>query len=149
MVGAVAEEADHDAVEALHLVGQRRAGGDRDAARDDAVGAEVAGGDVGDVHRAAAAAAVAGLLAEQLGHHLLEVGALGDAVAVAAVGRGDRVVGAQGEAGAGGRGLLADREVHGAVHQAAGEQVVDGLLEAADAPHGPDDVARCVGAGDR
>ena len=46
----------------LHLVGQRGAGGDRDAAGDDAVGAEVAGGDVGDVHRAAAAAAVAGLL---------------------------------------------------------------------------------------
>src|SRR5690606_38697562 len=45
--GAVAVEADGDAAVAGEPVGQPGAGGDRDAARDDAVGAEVPGGDVG------------------------------------------------------------------------------------------------------
>ena len=68
---------------------ERRAGRDAHAAADDAVRAEDAGVDVGDVHRAALALAVAGRLAEQLGHHQRRVAALGDAVAVAAVGAGD------------------------------------------------------------
>ena len=51
--------------------------------------------DIGDVHRAAAAAAIAVFLAEELGEHALRIGALGDAVAVAAMRRGDLVVVAQ------------------------------------------------------
>ena len=90
---------------------------------------------VGDVHGAAPAAAVAGVAGQQLGHHAAEVGPLGDAVAVPAVGRGDDVVVAQGQAGAGGRRLLADGQVHGPVEQAAGEHLVDRLLEPADGPH--------------
>ena len=70
---------------------QRRADRDRQAAADDAVGAEVALGHVGDVHRAAAAVAIAVLAAEELGEHAADLGALGDAVAVAAMGRGDLV----------------------------------------------------------
>src|SRR4029077_5027916 len=60
-------------------------------AADDAVGAEHALGQVGDVHRAALAVAAAGLAAVDLGHHLADVHALGDAVAVAAMGAGDGV----------------------------------------------------------
>jgi hypothetical protein len=56
-------------------------------------------------------------------------------MAVPAVGRGDDVIIAQGQARAGGRGLLADRQVHRAVQQAAGEHLVHGLLEPADHPH--------------
>src|SRR5690606_15741383 len=71
--GPVAVEAHGDLPVAGELVGQPGAGGDGHAAGDDAVGAEVAGGDVGDVHRPAAAAAVAGVLGQQLGHHSPQV----------------------------------------------------------------------------
>jgi hypothetical protein len=44
------------------------------------------------VHRPALAPAIAFLLAQQFAEHLLEFGALGHAMAVAAMGRGDLVV---------------------------------------------------------
>jgi hypothetical protein len=47
---------------------------------------------VGDVHRPALAPAIALLLAEKLAEHLLELRALGDAMAVPAMGRGDAVI---------------------------------------------------------
>ena len=58
--GAVAEEAEHDSVAVLQLLGQRGAGGDGDVAADDAGGTQVALLHIGDVHGAAAAHAVAG-----------------------------------------------------------------------------------------
>ncbi len=58
---------------------------------DDRVGAEIAVILIGDMHRAALAAAVALDLAEQLAEHLLELGALGDAVPVPAMRGGDFV----------------------------------------------------------
>src|SRR5205823_459990 len=116
--GAVAEEADRDLVGAPDLRRQGRAGRDAHPAADDAVGPEDAPVDVGDVHAAALALAVAGRLAEQLSHHQLDVAALGDAVAVAAVGAGDEVVLAQGGAGADPDRLFADVGVAGAAHDA-------------------------------
>ena len=156
-------------------VGQGRAGGDRHAAADDGVGAEVADGEVGDVHPAAAAVAVAVVLAEQFAdgaidvvfqrrfdqvfvlgglavrHALAELlvghladgdGALGEAVAVAAVGAGDVVGQLQRAAGAGGGAFLADRDVRRAavVEVAdrlvgAGAQLDDHLFEFADDQH--------------
>src|SRR5918911_1122421 len=89
---AVAEEADGDLLGTAHLRGHRRSGRDARRAADDRVRAEVAILVVGDVHRAALAAAVPGLLAEQLGEHAVDRGALGEAVAVAAVRGGDVVV---------------------------------------------------------
>ena len=50
----------------------------------DAVGPEHVEVEVADVHRPALAVAVAGRLPHELGHHLPEVAALGDEVAVAA-----------------------------------------------------------------
>ena len=91
--GAVAEEADDDRVLALQAQAVGRADGEGGRARDDRVGAEHALLDRGDVHAAAAAAAVAVLAADDLGHHPAQVEALGDAVAVAAVGARDVVVG--------------------------------------------------------
>ena len=88
---ALAEEADRDAVGAAAL--RREA---RRRSRCPAEPPTIALAPrlpfcvVGDVHRAALAAAVALLLAEQLREHRPGVGALGDAVAVAAVGGGDR-----------------------------------------------------------
>ena len=72
-VGAVAGEAADHAVVAEVAGRQRRAGGDRHAAADDRVGAEVADREVGDVHRAAAAAAIAVVLAEQLADGAVDV----------------------------------------------------------------------------
>src|SRR5256885_2630393 len=62
--GAVAEEARGDLTAAAHLGRERGAGGDAGGTADDGVGAEVARLRIRDVHRAALAAAVARLLAE-------------------------------------------------------------------------------------
>ena len=88
-----------------------------------------------DVHRAAAAAVGAAVLGHQLGEHAERVEALGQAVAVAAMSRGDDVVGAQRPAGADSRGFLADREVDEARDLAVAVERGDALLEAADDEH--------------
>ena len=134
---AVAEESDADRAVAAHLVGQRRAGADADAGADDAVRAEDVEVEVGDVHRAAEAFAIAGDAPHQLGHHLGERGALGDAVAVAAMMAHDEIVLAERGAGARGHRLLPDVAVGRPLHQAFLEQVDHALVEAADAQHGP------------
>jgi hypothetical protein len=72
------------------LARKRRAGGDPHGPADDGVGAQIAVALVGDVHRPALAPAIAFLLAQQFAEHLLELGALGHAMPVAAMGRGDR-----------------------------------------------------------
>ena len=75
------------------------------------------------------------VLAHQLGEHPERVEALGQAVAVAAVGRGDDVVGPQRPARADRRGLLADREVHEAGDLAVAVERGHPLLEPADQQH--------------
>lgn len=97
---AIAEEGHGDLGALAQLHGGGRARGDGEAGADDAVGAEDSHGQVGDVHRSAAAAAAAVGAAEQFGEHLAHVGAFGQDVSVASVGGGDDVVGAQGCAGA-------------------------------------------------
>ena len=89
--GAVTEEGHGDVFPVLHLDGQAAAGGDGDATAHDGVSAQIALGEVGDVHRAAAALAVAGGLAHQLRQGPVQLCALGDAVAVPPV-RGCDVV---------------------------------------------------------
>ena len=128
--GAVAEEADGHPAGAERLGGERRAAGQRDAAADDAVGAEHPFVDVGDVHRAALALADAGRLAHQLGHHAGDVDALGDAVTVAAVGRGDEVVVGQVGADADRDGLLAGVKKNGETRgRAAGDFQAGGSVK--------------------
>ena len=112
---------------------------------DDPVGAEHADAEIGDVHRAALALAVAGLPPVELGHHAVEVGALGDAVAVAAMRRDDPVAAIERGADADGDRLLADVAVHDAV-DLAGEIIGRGaLLEAADGEHLAQHLALLVG----
>ena len=96
-----------------------------DPGADDAVGAQDAQLRPGDVHGAALALAVAGGLAVQLGHHAAHLAALGDDVAVAAVGAGDVVVVVEGGAHADRHRLLAQVQVHEAGQLAGGEQVLD------------------------
>ena len=136
LVGAaVAGEGDRDLVGVPDLGGQADAADQRRAAADDAVGAEHPFRQVGDVHRAALAVAEAVALAVDLGHHALDVAALGDRVAVAAMRAGDVVVGAEVGADAGRDRLLARVEMHEARDLAGGELGVQALLELADRAH--------------
>jgi hypothetical protein len=90
---------------------------------------------VGDVHRAALAAAVALLLAEELAEHTVDRRALRQAVAVTAVGARDVVVAAKRLADADGDGFLADVEMSEPWHLRASVELVDALLEGADPLH--------------
>ena len=134
--GAVAEEHHGDLVVLQdHLVGQGGTGGQVVAAAHDAVGAQHAHGEVSNVHGAAAALAQAGLLAVDLSHHAVHIGALGHAVTMAAVSGLDHVILPQGGAHAGGNGFLADVQVDKARDLTRQEIVLDGLLELADGAH--------------
>jgi hypothetical protein len=126
-----------------------RAHRNRQPGRHHAVGAQHADRKIRDVHRAALAAVEAGGLAEQLGHHAAQVRALGQRVAVPAVGGGEVVGGMQVRADAGGHRLLPGGQVQRPAHQArrAGGALAvgadaalagdfGGVLECPDAHHG-------------
>src|SRR6056297_945708 len=134
---ALAEEADGDVAVAAPLGAQGGAGGDAGAAADDGVGAQVAVLLVGDVHAPALATAVAVAAPEQLREHPVQRSALRDAVAVAAVGAGDRVLAAQRLAHADRHRLLAGVHVRQAGHARGEIEVVGVLLEHPDALHLP------------
>ena len=87
----VAKEAGGHVVTFCDYGRQGRPGRDRQSGADDAIGAKDAQGKVNDVHRAALAFAIAGALAINLRHHLGQLAAFGDQVAMAAMGRGDTV----------------------------------------------------------
>ena len=90
------------------------------------------------MHRAALAVAQPAILAEDLQHHALDVAALGDAVAMAAMGAGDVVaLGAELLADADGAGFLAGIEMHEAGDLAVRELDMQPLLELADRTHPP------------
>jgi hypothetical protein len=131
----VAEEDHADAIEALRLDAHAHADGDRKTAGDDAVRAEVAAFHVGDVHRAAAAVAIAVFLAEELGEHPRRIGAFGDAMAVAAMRGKNVVVASEFECCADRTRFLPDRQMHRAVDQAAHVACFGGLFELADQLH--------------
>ena len=134
---AVAEERDREGAVAPELGGGGRSDGDREPGGDDAVRAEDADRGVGDVHRSAAPAVRALVLAHQLGEHAEGVEPLRQAVPVAAVGGRDHVVGTERPAGADGRGLLPDRQVHEAGNGLRPVEDGHALLEAADHEHAP------------
>ena len=135
--GTVAEEHHGDLIVLQdHLVGESRTGGQVVAAAHDAVGAQHAHGEISDVHGTAAALAQAFLLAVNLSHHTLDIGTLGHAVAVAAVGGLDHIVLAEGGADTGGDSLLTDIQVNEARNLTGQEIMLDGLLELADGAHG-------------
>ena len=129
---AVAEEAHGHVAPALHLGGQRRPAGDRQAAPDDAIGAEHAHREVGDVHGAALALAIAVHPPEQLRHHAADVGALGDAMAMAPVGADHAVAHGQGRAHPDRHGLLAHVGMHRAVDLPGHPQLDGQLVELPD-----------------
>src|SRR5271170_7829678 len=135
VVGAVAEEGDRHRPGAALLGAERSADSDRNAAPDDAVRAEIAFAQVGDMHRAAAPVAIAGLSAEEFCIHASDIGAFGDAMTMTAMRRSDVVRIGQGRANADRRRLLANRKMHRTVAEAAHIGVLGGFLEAADQMH--------------
>jgi hypothetical protein len=97
------------------------------------------------VHGAALALAVPGLTPIELGHHAVEIGALGDAMAVAAMGGDDAVVRRERRAHPDCHRLLADIAMHHAVDPASHIVGRGALLEAADGEHLPQHLALPVG----
>ena len=146
---AVPEHADGDRILALVLGGESQARRDREVAADDAIAAHEAALGVEDVHRPAAAARAAVLAAEELGHHVLRVGAAGDRVTVGAVSADQVVVGPHHRRRADDRRLLPDRQVQ----EAAGLRLLvlaaRLLLEAANERHGLEQLAAGVRVGKR
>src|SRR5207245_10074733 len=136
LVGAaVAEEGDDHVVGLPELRRERRARADWHAGGHDPVAAQDVQVERRDVHRAAEAAAVAVLPAHELRHHAVHARALRDAVAVTAVGADDVVALAEGRAGAGRHGLLADVAVRRALDEPGVEELNRLLVEAADLDH--------------
>ena len=97
-----------------------------------ALAPEIAGVLIGDMHGAAFAAAVAGFLAEQFGEHFVHRCALGEAMAVAAVGAGNVIIPAQRFTHAHGNRFFADIEMSQTRHLGAEIKLVDLLFEQTD-----------------
>ncbi len=149
---AVAEVVDGEVGRAAVPLRPRVARGHRGAAADDRVGAERARLEPLQVHRAAAAAAVALGEAEDLGERALQHGLqlgrderrevergprdvrdrLGEELVVPAMGSVDGVGRAEADDRADRAALLADARVGGAVHEALARELEHGLLEGAD-----------------
>src|SRR5581483_5944172 len=142
--GSVPEETGDDAVAALQAQPVRGADGERARAADDRVRAEHALLHRRDVHAAAAPPAVAVLAADDLRHHPPQVETLGDTVTVAAVGARDQVVGTERRADTDGDRLHADVRVHRAADELLLEQLHRAQLEAADPPHGEEQLLQLL-----
>ena len=104
---------------------------------DDAVAAQDVEREIGDVHRAAEPLAVAGALAEHLGHHPPQVRTRCDQVPVRAVVPDEVVRLAHHARGADGDRLLADAAVGRAEDDTLLEELGCALLEDADQAHPP------------
>jgi len=125
---------------------QGRPAGKRRAGAEDAVRAHHAFGQIRDMHGSAFSAARTGRLAENFGHHLVHIDTLGNAMAVAAVGRRDPIVVIEMAHDPGGRGFLAGIEVNEAGNFAVGKTRVNAFFELADGAHRPIDVQQPVPA---
>ena len=115
--------------------GRRRSDGDRQPGRHDAIRPEDADAGIGNVHGATTTPVGAGVLAHQLREHPERSEAFGEAVPMAAMGRGDDVGRAQGPACPNGRSLLAGREMDEPGYLAVAIERGHSLLEAADHQH--------------
>jgi hypothetical protein len=134
---AVAEEGERDGAGPALAGGEGGADRDRQVGADDRERAERPDRDVGQVHRAALAAAEPTLAAEDLGEGPIERRAHRQHRAVPAVGAGHRVALGKRRAGAGRDRLLPLAEVGGPAHQALREEALDPFLEGADLDHSP------------
>ena len=135
--GPVSEEGDRHAVVAAQTSGERGTDGDRQPSADDPVCTQHSDRGIGDVHRAAAAAARTRVTSEQLGEHRAHVHSLGEAVTMASVGRRDVVGRSQWPATPDRRRFLPDADVHESRYFGRLVQFRHPFLETADAQHAP------------
>ena len=119
----------------LQLRGERRAGGGRDRAADDAEAADQPLLERDDVHGAAAAAVRAGLPTQELGQERRLVDAEGERCAVTAVRGGNGVARDEHVADADRHRLLALVEMRRPLDLVGEEEPVDRILEQPDAQH--------------
>ena len=131
---AVAEEGDGDLLGLAAAKGQRIAHGERNGRADHGRSADHIVAHVDEMHRAAFAAGNAGRFAVELGHHALEIAALGEIGGVPAIGRRDDIAGLQRVAHADSDELLPDREMNRAFDLVAGVDARNLLLDAANPP---------------
>ena len=131
------KETDHDLAAAALLDGETDAGGDGQAAADDAVGANDALAEISNVHGAALALAVARRAAKEFGEHIPDVAPLGNDVAVAAVGAGDVIRRLQCGARAHRHSLLSLGKVQETVQLAGLEELLGSVFETSNQSHAP------------
>ena len=135
IAGTIAEETHDHLIGTAHIGGIGSASGQADATTDNAVSAQDAQIEIGNVHRAALALAIAGGLAQQFGHHQSRVAALSQAMPMAAMRAGDVVVPAQGRTRADSHRFLSSVGVSGTAQHVLHEQHARRLVKAADQPH--------------
>src|SRR5215510_9891922 len=111
------------------------ASGESKAPSYNAVGAQHTDGKVGNVHGATLALTIAGSTAKQLGHHAFDIGALGNAMAVAAVRASDVIRILQMCTNRHSHGFLTDVGMQGPHDFALAGLIFRLLLEEANAPH--------------
>ena len=133
--GALAEKRHRYSACVFHLRRQSRADTERHGLADNAVGTEHADRDIGNMHGAAAALRITRLFGEQLSHHQLGIPALGQAMAMAAVGTGDVIADFEGRANTNGAGLLTNRQMNKAGQLTLFIFSRCGLLKIANAAH--------------
>ncbi len=126
---AVAEKTARHLSSAANLAGIGRAGGDADASADDAVRAQNAEVEIGDVHRAALAVTITRGLAQEFGHHRRRLAAFGEAMPVPAMRAGNVVVAPERGTRADRHGLLADVHMRRAPHPTLHVQFARMFLE--------------------
>ncbi len=140
----VSEEAQRDAAVAEVLGREGSAECDRQMGAHDREGSVGADGDVGEVHRAALAAAQAAGLADDLGKRAVGRCPHRQHRPVPAIGAEHRVSLAQGAAGPDDHGLLPLAEVRGAAHETGCEEPLGGLLEGSYLAHPLQECRRCL-----
>ena len=129
------KKTDGDVATAVPFGAEGGTHGKRNAAPDNAVRSEIPIYDVEDVETAATAEPISGAAAHDLRHQAAHVGALCQAVAVAAMVTRNLVAGAQLRADAYRYCFLAGAEVHKARYHPAKEETADLLLERTNELH--------------
>jgi hypothetical protein len=132
---AFAKKANGDLSRFQSLGGERGAGSDAHASRNDGIRSQISGGRIGDVHRTALSTAVSGFFSKQFRKHQFRRRAFGEAVAVPAMSAGHVVIMAQSFANPHGDRFFADVEVRQTRHQRARVQFIHIFFKQADGHH--------------
>ena len=143
--GSVSEEAEAYVLGACISSGEAEPDRDRQMradGRDRSIGATA---DVGDVHRAAFAAAQSLCFAEDLGERPIDRRTFGEHRTVAAIGAEHRVAVAQHSTGADGDRFLTRAQVRRSAHEVGHEQTLRLLLEQADLDHPSEKAEELIG----